>query len=60
MDFPILATPQSLYVINHALIEDQQAFRFDPILPHKAGVQKRNHCRGAYSSHSGRRFSLAP
>lgn len=58
MDFPILETPQSLFVINDALIEDQQAFRFDQILQNDSSVQKRNNFLGAYSSHYLRGFSL--
>ncbi len=57
-DFPILETPQSLFVINDALIEDQQAFRFDQILQNDASVQKRNNFLGAYSSHYIRGFSV--
>ncbi len=58
MDFPIFETPQSIFVINDALIEDQQAFRFDQILQNDSSVQKRNNFLGAYSSHYIRGFSL--
>lgn len=59
LQVPILETPQSLFVINDALIEDQQAFRLDQILQNDASVQKRNNFLGAYSSHYIRGFSLA-
>lgn len=58
-DLPLLETPQSLFVINDALIEDQQAFRFDQILQNDASVQKRNNFLGAYSSYYLRGFDLA-
>ena len=57
-ELPILETPQSLFIINDALIEDQQAFRFDQILQNDASVQKRNNFLGAYSSYYLRGFNL--
>lgn len=58
LDFSLLQTPQSVFVINDALIADQQAFRMDQILQNDASVQKRNNFLGAYSSYFIRGFSL--
>ena len=58
MDMSLLETPMSVFVINSALIEDQQAFRFDQILQNDASVQKSNNAFGAYSSYSIRGFDL--
>lgn len=58
LDLPLLQTPQSVFVINDALIADQQAFRMDQILQNDSSVQKRNNFLGAYSSYFIRGFSL--
>lgn len=58
LDLPLILTPQSVFVINDALIEDQQAFRMDQILQNDASVQKRNNFLGAYSSYFIRGFDL--
>ena len=59
LDVPLLKTPQSVFVINDALIADQQAFRLDQILQNDSSVQKRNNFLGAYSSYFIRGFSLS-
>ncbi len=59
MDLSLLETPMSVFVINSALMEDQQAFRFDQILQNDASVLKSNNFLGAYSSYSIRGFGLS-
>ncbi|WP_439136280.1 TonB-dependent siderophore receptor [Pseudomaricurvus sp.] len=59
VDLPILETPQSIFVINSELIEDQQAFRFDQVLQNDSSVQKANNFLGAYSSYQIRGFELS-
>lgn len=58
LPIPLIDTPQSVFIINDALIADQQAFRLDQILQNDASVQKRNNFLGAYSSFFIRGFSL--
>ncbi len=59
VDLPIIETPQSIFVINSDLIEDQQAFRFDQVLQNDSSVQKANNFLGAYSSYQIRGFELS-
>lgn len=55
----LLETPQSLFIINDALIKDQQSFRIDKVLLNDASVQKSNNFLGAYSSFQIRGFNLS-
>lgn len=55
----LLETPQSVFVINEALIKDQQSFRIDKVLLNDASVQKSNNFLGAYSSFQIRGFELS-
>lgn len=55
---PVLETPASVFSINAALMEDQQAFRLDQILQNDSSVQKSNNFLGAYSSYKIRGFEL--
>ncbi|MEX1221124.1 MAG: TonB-dependent receptor [Idiomarina sp.] len=57
-NIPLLETPQSIFVINDALIKDQQSFRIDQILQNDSSVQKANNFLGAYSSFQIRGFQL--
>lgn len=55
----LLETPQSVFIINDALIKDQQSFRIDKVLLNDASVQKSNNFLGAYSSFQIRGFDLS-
>lgn len=57
-NIPLVETPQSIFVINDALIKDQQSFRIDQILQNDSSVQKANNFLGAYSSFQIRGFQL--
>lgn len=57
-NIPLVETPQSIFVINDALIKDQQSFRIDQILQNDSSVQKANNFLGAYSSFQIRGFRL--
>ncbi len=54
----LLETPQSIFVINDALIKDQQTYRIDQVLQNDSSVQKANNFLGAYSSFQIRGFRL--